>query len=38
VRDFKSLNADLIRHRELIRDGEPAVFLHDDHPKILYIV
>jgi hypothetical protein len=38
ARDFKALNADLIRHRELIRDGEPPVFLRDDHPKILYIV
>jgi hypothetical protein len=35
ARDFKALNADIIRHRELIRDGEPPVFLHDDHPKMV---
>jgi hypothetical protein len=30
--------ADFLRHRELLKQGEAPIFLHDDHPKLLYIV
>jgi hypothetical protein len=38
ARDLKVIGADLLRHRQLILDGEPPFFLHDDHPKLLYVV
>jgi hypothetical protein len=37
-RDFRAICADFLRHRELLKQGEAAIFLHDDHPKPLYIV
>jgi hypothetical protein len=38
ARDLKVIGADLLRHRQLILNGEPPVFLHDDHPKLLNVV
>jgi hypothetical protein len=38
VRDLKVIGVDLLRHRQLIQQGDPPVFLHDDHPKLLFIV
>jgi hypothetical protein len=38
AKDFRFVCADLLRHRELIQEGEPPVFLHDDHPKLMYII
>jgi hypothetical protein len=38
ARDLKVIGADLLRHRQLILDGEPLFVLHDDHPKLLYVV
>jgi hypothetical protein len=37
-RDFRAICADFLRHRELLKQGEGPIFLHDDHPKLLYIV
>jgi hypothetical protein len=37
-RDFRAICADFLRHRELLKQGEAPIFLHDDHPKLLYIV
>jgi hypothetical protein len=37
-RDFRAICADFIRHRELLKQGEAPIFLHDDHPKLLYKV
>jgi hypothetical protein len=37
-RDFRAICADFLRHRELLKHGEAPIFLHDNHPKILYIV
>jgi hypothetical protein len=37
-RDFRAICADFIRHRELLKQGEAPIFLHEDHPKLLYIV
>jgi hypothetical protein len=37
-RDFRAICADFLRHRELLKQGEEPIFLHDDHPKLLYIV
>jgi hypothetical protein len=37
-RDFKAICADFIRHRELLKEGEAPIFLHEDHPKLVYIV
>jgi hypothetical protein len=38
ARDLKVIGADLLRHRQLILDGEPQVFLHDDPPKLPSVV
>jgi hypothetical protein len=38
ARNLKVIGADLLRHRQLILNGEPPVFLHEDHPKLLYVV
>jgi hypothetical protein len=38
ARDLKVIGVDLLRHRQLIQQGDPPVFLHDDHPKLLFIV
>jgi hypothetical protein len=37
-RDFRTICANFIRHRELLERGEAPIFLHKDHPKLLYIV
>jgi hypothetical protein len=37
-RDFRAICADFLRHRELLKQGEAPIFLHNDHPKLLYIV
>jgi hypothetical protein len=37
-RDFRAICADFIRHRELLKQGAAPIFLHDDHPKLFYIV
>jgi hypothetical protein len=37
-RDFRAICADFIRHRELLKQGEAPIFLHEDHPKLVYIV
>jgi hypothetical protein len=37
-RDFRAICADFLRHRELLKQGEAPIFLHDDYPKLLYIV
>jgi hypothetical protein len=29
-RDFRAICADLIRHRELLKQGEAPIFLHED--------
>jgi hypothetical protein len=31
ARDLKVIGVDLLRHRQLIQQGDPPVFLHDDH-------
>jgi hypothetical protein len=38
AKDFRFVCADLLHHRELIQAGEPPVFLHNDHPKLMYII
>jgi hypothetical protein len=37
-RDFRAICANFIRHRELLKQGEAPIFLHDEHPKLLYLV
>jgi hypothetical protein len=37
ARDFKAMSADLIRHREMLRNGDEPIFLHEDHPKHVYM-
>jgi hypothetical protein len=37
-RDFRAICADFLRHRELLKQGEAPIFLHDNHRKLLYIV
>jgi hypothetical protein len=37
-RDFRAIYADFIRHRELLKQGEAPIFLHEDHQKLVYIV
>jgi hypothetical protein len=37
-RYFRAICADFLRLRELLRQGELPIFLHDDHPKLLDIV
>jgi hypothetical protein len=38
AKDLRFVCADLLRHRELIQAGDPPVFMHDDHPKLMYII
>jgi hypothetical protein len=38
ARDFRSIEADMLGHCQMIQAGEPPPFLHDDHLKLLYIV
>jgi hypothetical protein len=37
-KDFRAICADFIRHRLLLKQGEAPIFLHEDHPKLVYIV
>jgi hypothetical protein len=38
AKDLRFVCADLLPHCELIQEGEPPVFMHDDHPKLMYII
>jgi hypothetical protein len=38
AKNLRFVCADLLCHRELIQAGDPSVFMHEDHPKLLYII